>query len=180
RTPRADGKRAAVPPPLAGGFRVRAVAPGDALARTKAAGEVLLALEVTAEPRLRCLEVAGVRVKAATDDAGQTLAQRLLPEKEKAAPAQPASITINGSPFRPGGQPLQSGGISGDDPRQAPVRLQAGAKPSKSVRDVRGSAVVLVQLPPEKLATVDGVLKSADQTVKGPAGSSLKVVEVSR
>jgi hypothetical protein len=171
-----DGKPGSPPTHFAGAVRVRALPPGtDLPGQAKAEGEALLGLEVTAGPRLVCQRVFDVTVQWALDERGQALAPVLVFPTRPAPRANGGIVVVNGmvvSPDKP--EP------AGFSPRQTPLRLALGEKPAKSLRELTGTVLALVQLPPETLVTVDKVLGAAGQVVPGPGGSSVKVLEAAR
>jgi hypothetical protein len=174
-----NGKPAALPTCYAGALRIRALPPGTALPdEKKVEGQVLLGLEVTAEPKMRWQKVVGVRVSRAADDEGQNLTQVVpLP---KPAPAANGRVTgggviiVNGQVISPEDNTPQG------DPRQVPVRLRQGAKPAKTLRELSGTIAAQVQTAPRPLITVGSILKAAGESATGPEGCALKVLEVNR
>lgn len=172
-----EGKRSDLPTHYAGALRIMAQPPGTPVkGLQKGAGEALLGLEVTAEPTMRWQRPVGLRITRALDEEGRTLAA--LPvsfaKPASATPKGTVTMIINGVPVNPEGPGQET------PTRQVPVRLKLGDRPAKGLKELGGTVAALVQSAPQTLATVNDVLKAADQTVKGAAGSSVKVLEVSR
>jgi hypothetical protein len=173
-----NGKTHTLPTHYAGPLRIRALPTITQLTEEKKVeGQILLGLEVTAEPKMRWLKLVGVRINKAVDDEGQALSQVMpLP---RAAPANTGRTTggvviVNGQVISP------EDNTPHGDPRQVPVRLKQGEKPAKSLRELSGSIAALVQTAPRSLITVDKVLQSVGQSATGPEGSSLRVVDINR
>jgi hypothetical protein len=172
-----EGKAASRPTFDAGSLRIRSLPIEPLTAAAKEAGLLSLDLDVTAVPGTSCLRVFGVRVGEATDDQGQSLKQKPSPIKPPAPKNNTGSImVINGQVIDPNGE----ANSLGHPPTKVPVRLQLGEKPAKAIAKLSGTMTVLVQTPPEKLVTVEGVLKSVNQTVQGVGGASVKVLEVTK
>jgi hypothetical protein len=171
-----DG-RSEQPTHYAGNLVIRTLSPAAALdGLKKAPDEALLGLEVLAEPALQARGVLGVIIERAIDDRGQILRQR------QGAPERKEMHVPDGGSFIIGGVPLDFSGLDNPDfsPRRAPVRLALGEKPSAVLKEVRGTVVTQVRTPSRPLATVEDVLKAANQTVAGVGGSSAKVVTIER
>ena len=169
-----DGKATTAPTHYAGALRVR-LAPADTVVpnNSKNEGETLFALEVMAENKLLWQKAVALRVTKALDENGVNLAP--LPVSLKmTAPAGPvrSNVIINGTPIVP---PEDT---SGPESRLVPVRLRQAEKSAKSLKELTGTIVGQVKTEAQTLVTVDTVLKSAGQTVKGPHGGSIRVLEV--
>jgi hypothetical protein len=174
-----DGKPAALPTDYRDSLRIRVLPPGTPIQGEKEVpGEVLLALEVTPEPALHWQKVIGVRLQRATDDQGQTLAQRLTLEELTPPGAnnvigRKGVVIVNGQVITPEDDRPKG------NPQQIPVRLALGEEEATLLKELTGTIAAQVQGPPQTLAVVDNILKAEGQTIKGTAGSSIKVVEVS-
>jgi hypothetical protein len=170
-----DGKQQDLPTQHAGAIRIRALPPRTPLAgHFNVEGEALLALDVQCDPHLVWQGFISMRVHKAIDDQGQTLVQpcpHLEGESEDPNGAQEV-IVMDGS-----GSLAEAGGGGGV---RVPLRLQLAKKPSQVVRELHGTVAARVEGPVEALMTVDNILKAAGQTVKGPEGSFLKVIETQR
>ncbi len=170
-----DGKPSASPTHYAGALRVR-LAPADTVVpnNSKNEGETLFALEVLTENKLLWQKAVALRVTKALDENGVALAP--LPVTLKmAAPTGAAvrsNVIINGTPIVP---PEDA---PGPESRLVPVRLRQGEKPTKRLKELTGTIVAQVKTEAQPLVSVDNVLKSAGQTVKGPHGGSIRVLEV--
>ncbi len=172
----ADGKPSALPTHHAGAVRVRALPPdAGAKGEEKKPGEILFALDAKAGPHLVWGRTLAVRVRHAVDDQGQRLRQLSGPlEEEARAETGGTRVFINQVPL----------GLRSNEPEagqaHVPVRLEAAARPSKTLRELSGTIVALVRTGPETLAVVDGVLKSEGRTVAIAQGGFVKVLEVAR
>jgi hypothetical protein len=159
------GKARPLPTHYAGALRIQALPPEAAANPDK---EVMVTLEITVEPRLKWQKPLGLRIQEARDEHGQSLAHR---PKPLSAPVVNGAMIVNGVPYTPDSTAAV---------RQVPVRLQAGEKPSKVLKELSGTLTGLVQSDIEALVTVDRVLQASGQQVRGAGGSSVKVLTVSR
>ncbi|HWY85086.1 MAG TPA: hypothetical protein VNX28_00085, partial [Gemmataceae bacterium] len=150
-----DGKPLTLPTDANTAIRVRALTKVGRV-RTPVEGEILLALELTPEPKLRRLQVVAVRVQNAIDDRGQALEQV---EAGAEAPFLPGGDVPGGGDSREAGRaPLRAGqrGPIGGNPGPdagaglAPVRLKKGAMAATSLKEISGTitARVLVEGEP--------------------------------
>jgi hypothetical protein len=181
----ADGKPQELLTVLNGSVRLRVLPPAAGAAPP--AGETVVWLDVTAEPRLLDFGAIGAaQIDRAIDDQGQSL--ELVP-----APVNPpngigngiangiangnAIVIVNGRVIGPGGMP-----VAGPIPkqRQVPVRLKLGEKAARSLKELTGTLAVQSVKEAEPLLTVDNILKAAGQTVKGSDGRSLQVQAVEK
>src|SRR5262245_2252650 len=171
----ADGTPVALPTHDAGALRLVALPPDTVLTvPEKEEGEVVLGLEASVEPRLRWQKAVGLRIDRAVDDQGQGLKAR------GGAVGKPPSARGNAAMFV-NGVPVYADDESAEKPvRQAAVLLRPGDRPAKMLKELSGTLVVLVQVPPQELAAVDNVLRAAGKPVAGAGGSSLKVLEIAR
>jgi len=163
-----DGNPAAMATCYAGAVRIRALPPSAAARLPRAAGEAVLLLEVSPEPRLEHFAIDGSPIlRKAWDDQGQTLALVL-----DAAPANPNALPRN----------RQALPYGGDDAANRPVtvRFKLGEKQATHLKQLQGALTAKILTPTEPLAVVDNVLKAAGQTVKGKAGGSLQVLAVAK
>ena len=166
-----DGKQDARPTCYSGAIRIQALPPNtQVFGRQKASDEILFGLEVAPEPRIQWRNTISVQIDKAIDENQQKLSQA---QADATSPnggigAAPAMAKMIARPIYLGSQ------------RQVPVRLKAGAKPSKMLKELVGHVSAQVQTAPEALMTVENILKAADKTVKGAEGGSLKVLEVER
>jgi hypothetical protein len=170
-----DGKAKELPAHYAGALRVAAQPADVAVAgQTKANGEYLLGLEVSAEPSLRFQRPLGLRIDRAVDDQGQSLKQQLVSFSKAQTNRGNPSMIVNGVPYYPddgAGEPVN---------RQVPVKLAQGEKPARVLKELSGTVVGLVYAAPQTLVTVDDVSQAAGKVVQGPGGSWLKVLEVGK
>jgi hypothetical protein len=172
-----DGKPTTLPKYYAGTVRLRALPPDTKLPdQERKQGEVLLVLEGKAGPTLLWNRPVGLRIEKAVDDQGQQLQQVAgthLVEGPQAPARGGTRVVINQVPINPRrNEP--------ENQPHVPVRLTAGKKPSKALKELSGTLIAQVQTTPESLVVVDNILKSAGRVVKGPRGGSLKVGAVVR
>jgi hypothetical protein len=162
-----DGAGPSLPTSRTGAFRIRvpSSAPVAGLAAL-AADEIVVPLQMSAEPRLRWQGAVDVRVDSAVDDRGQQLAA------VAAAPFAPADngemAIINGMivPVQP-----QRGGPVG-------IRIRRGEKPATRLTTLSGTIAGQVRVT-EPVLSLDEPFK-AGQTAHGTAGVTLKVTTASR
>jgi hypothetical protein len=165
-----DGLPPAPRPHVAGAVRLHPLPPEFADRR---AGEYNLKLEATAEPAMRWHEAVDVRITSAVDDQGQRLAQ--LPVEVLRPKPQPnpnrGVVIINGQV------------VSGDErPRDSyplvPIRLKAGEKPARALKELRGTVAALVHSAPAELVVVDDILKAAGREIRSARGGAVSVIDV--
>lgn len=159
-----------LPTCYAGAVRIRALPPGKTSA---AEGEKRLVLEVIPEPHLQWQSVLAVRVERAVDVKGPSLKQPAVVSglgRAVGNGAEEVLILWDGSsefPANPFG-----------DARHVAIRLGAADGPWQQLAELRGTIAARVGLPPERLASVDNILKAVGQTVRTEDGGVLQVVEV--
>jgi hypothetical protein len=173
-----DGTPDKQPTQVTGNLRIKALPAGTPIPKhTKQTGETLVALEITPEPNLIWKDVVAVRVDQAIDRQDRKLVQRWLPFKlgEPAAPATGGGIVIiNGNIIT-----SNMGGASDrGNQRMVPVALKLPDGAARELKELSGIITALVLAPPEKLITVDNVLKSAGQTFKAKRAGVIRVLEV--
>ncbi|MCI0738493.1 MAG: hypothetical protein L0Y72_05570 [Gemmataceae bacterium] len=161
------------PVSYAGAVRIRLIS------GTKNKTAHVLTLDVAAEPRLQNFMLAGApTIEKAVDDQDQPL--------ERAAD-QPQEIPLRGNPV-PAPLPailppnadiaLPFSPFQGN--RQVQIRLKAGEKEAKSLKELSGTLTAQVLIPSETLLSVDNVLKSAGQTTKGKNGDAVHVTSIDK
>jgi hypothetical protein len=124
-------------------------------------GHVTLDLTVFGEPKLRLLDFFTLRLDQVVDDQGQVL-----------VPAD----DVPASPFAPNWRyAVPPGG--GFSVQYLQARLNVGEKPTRSLREVRGTLSARLVSEPRQLLAVDEVVKSAGKRVAGKDGAALKVLE---
>jgi hypothetical protein len=169
-----DGTPKEMPTYYAGAIRFRAL-PADINVIKPTAEEQVFILEVTPEPKLQWLGLAGLNIQKAVDELGQSLAQSTAKEGEgdqgKAAPPNAGPRGDRIAPPFTGWNTVQ---------QQVPARLKKGEKEAKLAKKVQGVVSAQLRTPDEPLITVDNILKAAGTTVKGDKGGSLKVLEASK
>jgi hypothetical protein len=166
-----DGPGAALPGGRSGAVRVRVPAIGATIDGVGPVGaeEVILPLQVSAEPKLQWEGAIDVRIDRAVDDRGRSLvctpAVREIPAEED----EIIFVNINGRLMQ---SSARRGGPVG-------VRIQRGDKPAARLTELTGSLAAQVRIA-DALAVVETPLKAAGQTVRGNAGVVLKVTSASR
>lgn len=181
-----DGKSKSLPSDDSSAIRVRALgksemfgAPGE--------GEVILALEVSPEPKLQWQALQSIRLDTAEDDREQKLTQ-VIPQVEGAGGfgiggGPGIARPIAGPAFPPGMAPPMVGlgfpmpgmmwdGIS----RQVPLQLKKGAKEAKSLKELKGVIAAQLLTEPQPMIVADKL--KAGETFKGKEGGFIKIVEV--
>jgi hypothetical protein len=169
-----DGKPVQVPTCYSGAVRIRVLPanqPRQIGVQPAQAGEVLLILEVTAEPRLQNFVILGARAQKAVDDQGQQLTIAMEPMPN----VNPNGVVNGGfagapAPF------VRYGSLQ----QQVALRLKLGDKKAKSLTELTGTISAQTLSPPEALITVDNVLKSAGKTVKGKNGGAIEVQSIEK
>jgi hypothetical protein len=164
-----DGKPDALPTHYAGAIRIRALPPQTVVhGQTRKEGETLFALGLCLEAKIPLEKVVGVHVEKATDENGQSLAQITEPAPDPGA-NQPTFIgNVNG----------RAAGMIGTGDIQAPVKLKAGEKASKQLKELTGVLTAQVRTPPEVTMTVDNILKATSKSIEAKDGTKLTVLEV--
>jgi hypothetical protein len=171
------------PPVLAtcriGALQVRALPAHVSIAgHWPGGGEKLLPLEVSPEPGLAWQGVIGLRVTHAVDELGQELVQ----------PVAFVGAAMNFQErFWGGGVRIWNNmsryydpyGQMGD-PRHVPLQLRLGKYPARLGKQVEGVITAQMQTPLETLLTIDNPLQAAGQSVEGPQGASMKLIEAIR
>ncbi len=170
-----EGKSSALPTHQVGAVRVRAVpGPNPAPPGLRQPGEVLFNLEVTPQPGLPWQGVLDVRVHRAVDEHGQELTQ---PAGTGATPyLSEVAWARNGAVFFADTGLMEPSFAN----RVLPVRLQAGKKPAKTLREVEGVVTAQTEVGPEALITVDNVYQAAGRTWTAEDGTTLKIVDATR
>ena len=172
-----EGQPPAWPTFRAGSLRLRALPPGSPLGdwtATKGDEEVFLGLEVASEPSVGWQGVQSLRVEKAVDDAGQVLGH---PQSFHLAPPQPnpyEDVVMWESSYSYAPAAASGGG------EHVPMRLRLGKRPATRLKELRGTATVKLQTPPQPVVAIENILKSAAGGAKGDDGTQLKVIEWQR
>jgi hypothetical protein len=140
---------------------------------TAPAGEVLLVLEITPEPKLQWLQTLALRVTKALDDQGQELKE--LSVAEISGPNPGPGGFVAGPAVRPNVR------LGWDGTHQySPIHLKKGEKSAKSLKELSGTVTAQLLTAPQALITADNVLKSSGKTFKGAEEGSIKIIDVSK
>jgi hypothetical protein len=169
-----EGKPTDLPAALAGNVRVR-ILPADAYLPGKPRGEneLLIGLEAKVEPRMVWKGVVGLRVSKALDDQGRQLADITILPKPEAEPNRGGGVVVINQVRIDGSRPEP--GLTGP----IPLRLRKGTGTSKSLKELSGALIGVMQTAHEPLVAIDDILKAAGKSVKGEKAGVVKVVEVS-
>jgi hypothetical protein len=136
-------------------------------------GELIVPLEVSAEPRLQWQALQSIRIEKAVDDQDQKLTQ-VIPQVE-------GGVVFNGNvaivPPR-GGMAMQRVLFWDALHQGMPVQLKKGAKDAKSLKELKGVVTVQLLTEARALITADKLDKATGQIFKGESGGSIKIVEV--
>jgi hypothetical protein len=134
--------------------------------------EVLLALEITPEPKLQWQQTLAVRITKAIDDQGQELKETGVVD----------NAVIPGPPGLLGGPAVrQNIRIAWDGLHQyAPIHLKKGEKTAKALKELSGTVTAQLLTAPQAVVTADNVLKNSGKTFKGADEGSIKVLDVSK
>jgi hypothetical protein len=126
------------------------------------ADEVLLPIQLSAEPKLLWQAATDVRIYRAIDDHGRSLV--CTPATHGVSGDEEDLVIINNvlmqAPYRRGGP--------------VAVRVQRGDKPATRLAELAGSIAAQVRVA-EPLAVAETPLKATGQTIHGTAGVTLKV-----
>jgi hypothetical protein len=176
-----DGKAKKYPTDDRSAIRVRALGKSDQFGNP-GEGEVILALEVSPEPKLQWQGMQSIRIDKAVDDRDQKLTQ-VIPQVEGPAGAVGVGIAVPGAPnavrpqiiMRGGGWGGGWGGWGGVH-QQVPVQLKKGAKAAKALKELKG--VITAHLLTEERPYITANKLKAGETFKGKEGGSIKIVQV--
>jgi hypothetical protein len=166
-----DGKVRDHPVHYAGAARVRVVPANASIQGSpQEKGEIIFCLETSLEPRVILEHTSGAQIDKAVDDQGQELRPSL--ESDPAAPfGEPVFIAgHNGLPRA----------VLGTGAQQAAVRLQAGARPARSIKELRGRITVEVRTAPQAILEVGNVLDATGKAIKGRQGASVTLTDIEK
>jgi hypothetical protein len=167
-----DGKVGKSPTHYAGAIRIRAIANQPA----PGAPEVPLGvgLQVAVEPKLLLQSIVATRIDKAVDDTDQALVQQTGGDDEAEPPGVAGTAPIIRGPGGIMRMPMMGG------PGQTTIQFKKGEKPSKALKELKGTITAQMLSEPQPMMTVDNILKAAGTTTKGKAGGSIKIVEATR
>lgn len=180
-----DGAAKETATDYSGAVRIQAVANAQQFG-APGKNEILFALKVSPEPKLRWQQLVGLRIDKALDDQGQTLMPGMAPMQQNdpnVFPGFPGGAQF--LPIGPGGvapgwvgggiaNPFGFGGIH----QYLPVRLTKGEKASKTLKEFSGVVTARILAEPEVMIEAPEIMKAAGKTFKGKQGGQLKVVGV--
>jgi len=169
-----DGAAQKYPTSYAGAVRVRVVPmdPQQGVPNVaKQAGEIVLVLEATGEPRMQGFAVNGsAMIDKALDDVGQSLFVTMAdPQMDNGGFGPNGNIRITRiyNPYN-----LAQ--------RHVVVRLKVGEKKSGSLKELKGSLTAQMLSAPEALITFDNLMKAAGKEAKGANGGKVEIVAVEK
>ena len=172
-----DGKAKKRPTDDRGAVRVRALRKSDMFGNTPE-GEVIVALEVSPEPRLQWQTFQSVRIEKVVDDQDQKLSQ-VIPQVEGGVggfgvgvpPGPGAAVVGRAVMVRP---IMMWGGLQ----QMVPVQLKKGAKAAKSLKELKGVITAQMLTEARPMITADKLDKAAGKVFKGEVGGSIKILNV--
>lgn len=167
-----DGKYRQLPTADHSAVRIRALDKANLIGHVPAR-EIVVPLEVSAEPRLQWQAFQTVRVEKAVDDQDQELTQ-IVPQVEGA-------VAFNGNMAigLPGGGVAMQRTRFGDALSQPiPVQFKKGEKPAKTLKELRGTVKAQLLTEARPMITADKLDKADGKVFKGECGGSIKIVAV--
>jgi hypothetical protein len=182
-----DGKAKSLPTDDRSAARIRVLGKSDQFGSAPE-GELILALEVSLEPKRQWQAFQSIHIEKVVDDQDRELAQ-VIPQVE-GAPGVVGNPAI-ALPGQAGVQQMQAimqlqarqrmvqrrmgwSGLS----QQVPVQLKKGAKAAKSLKELQGVLTAQVLTEARPVITADNLEKAAGKTFKGQEGGSIKIVDV--
>jgi hypothetical protein len=170
------GKPQHLPTSYHGAVRIRALPPDTPVfGPPRGQDEILVPLEVRAEPKVRWQYITGVHVQKALDNNDQKLT-KVSDEGQNGIGG--GGVVVPGGGFGP--RPM----IMIARPRgwgnNFTVRLKTGDKSSHSLKELQGSVSAQVRTQPAALVTVKDVFSAVNKTVKGKQGTSVTVLEATK
>jgi hypothetical protein len=133
--------------------------------------QIGIALLLSPEPKLQMQRIVSVRLEKALDDQGQDL--KVAMDSDTGGVALPG-----GGVILPGGRMRPYYPFGGAQMHR--LQLERGAKPSKEIKELRGTATVDVLSESKPMILVEDILKAADKEVKGKEGGRIKVIAVEK
>lgn len=172
-----DGKTDNRPTDARTAVRVRALRKADMFAKAPE-GEILVALEVSPEPRLQWQAFQSLRIEKAVDEQDQKLSQ-VIPQVEGgvggmggiAMPFGPGALIARPAIGRP---PMMGGSLH----QKIPLQLKKGAKAAKALKELKGVLTAQMLTEARPIITADKLDKAAGKVFKGEVGGSIKILEV--
>jgi hypothetical protein len=170
-----DGKAPQRPTDDRSAARIRVLSQSDLFGKAPE-GEILLALEVSLEPKLQWQIFQSVHLKKAVDDRNQKLMQ-VVPQVEGAASEPlglPRQLARGGSePFlaRPRVEWSGMGQV-------IPIQLKKGAKEAQALKELSGVLTAQLLTQPQPLMVADSLDQAVGKTFKGDGDGSIKILSV--
>ncbi|GEM_PF-1880298 len=164
--------------------RVRALGKSDLFGNVPQ-GEIILALEVSLEPKLQWQMFQSIHVEKAVDNRDQKLTQ-VIPQVEGAAGIvggnlaggvvilQQRQMQMQMQMQMMVRQKMGWSGLS----QIVPVQFKKGVKEAQALKELSGTLTVQLLTAAQPLIAADKLDKSAGKTFKGDKGGSIKIVSV--
>lgn len=169
-----DGTAKKQPVDYAGAVRIRALSSVANLPLPRTEKDILLGLQVMPEPRLALQSIVGVTVEKAIDDQGQRLSQAMEDMGENG----------NNVVVGPGGAVIIRGRIISRYPgavgNQVGLKLQKGEKPSKSLKELKGTVTAQIRSAPSEMMAVEKLLEAKGQKATAEGGGNLEILNVGK
>jgi hypothetical protein len=170
-----DGKAKKRPTDDASAIRVRVLGKSERFGEP-GEGEVILALEVSPEPKVLWEELKAIRLDKVLDDRDQEL-KHIIPQVQQVrgfGGAGGVMLVGQVAAARPGfAMPgMMGGGVN----QQVPLQLKKGAKEAKSLKELKG--VLTAQMLGEAQPLIVADKLKADETFKGKEGGYIKIEKV--
>jgi hypothetical protein len=138
----------------------------------KRAGEALIQLEVSPEPRLQNFQLLeGVQIEKALDDQGQKLSVPMEPMPGETG-GGPGNLALGRSAY--GYNPYNVFN------RYTHVRLTLGEKQAKTLKELSGHLSAQMLSPPQALITVTDVLKAGGKKFEGKGGGVIEMLSAEK
>jgi len=156
----------------AGSVRVRArPTPPVAGATPRRKGDPVVTLEVSPEPKLAWQGIVDFQIEKAVDERDRSVT---------AAGSGRDHVEMLGVQAQANGVILWDveGRPRGLDIRSIPIRFKTSGRRIKMLKELTGTISAHVLTPPQALITVDGIAHAGGETIHGPNGESLTVMNV--
>ena len=169
-----NGKAPVVPTCASGAIRVRARLEDRSFPAVS--DQILIPIDVRAEPRMEVQQITTLKITKAVDDQGQNL------EYQEQGPG-PVPVRVGVGVGVATTAVLRYTILSRIGPVPGtllvPLRFKKGDKESTTLKELSGTLTSQTVLLDEPFATVDKILQAAGKVIKGSNGAVLRVIEVS-
>jgi hypothetical protein len=173
-----DGQPKTVPTCYGGALRVRVLPRATAAAAqngtpvNRPAGEALLSVEVTPEPKMGMQNILSVRIEKMLDEQGG----------EMKLPLPYIRDTYECDDEEMMGMRAYSGRMAQPQTnlsKQVPIHVRE-ARDVKKIKEIHGAVAAEVLTPMQPLVTIDDILSASGKTEFAAGGGSLKIIEAKR